>query len=55
MLAAAIEKAGGRRMQLVDVSHHQAGEGLVAASQSLLRGPHAPRALLLHGNHLGLG
>ena len=42
-------------MQLVDVSHHQAGEGLVAASQSLLRGPHAPRALLLHGNHLGLG
>ena len=37
------------------VSHHpQAGDGLVEAALSLLRGPHAPRALLLHGNGLGV-
>ena len=54
VLAAAVEKAGGRRMRLLDVSHHQAGDGLVEAALPLLRGPHAPRALLLHGNGLGV-
>ena len=33
---------------------NQAGDGLVEAALPLLRGPHAPRALLLHGNGLGV-
>ena len=41
-------------MRLLDVSGHQAGDGLLDAALPLLRAGHAPRGLLVHGNALSV-
>ena len=53
-IARASGAAGGAALTYLDVSSHHAGDSVLDAIAPLLRGPKAPRSLLLHDNSLSV-